>query len=82
MTMVMKRTISAGEFKAQCLKLMDQVNSQRVEVVITKRGVPVARLVPVEAAPTSIFGCMVGTAQLVGDLLEPVADPEDWEANR
>ncbi len=82
MTTVMKRTINAGDFKAQCLKLMDQVNSQRSEVVITKRGVPVARLVPVEAAPTSIFGCMVGTAEILGDLLEPAADPNDWEANR
>lgn len=82
MTMVVKRTINAGDFKAQCLKLMDQVNSQRSEVVITKRGVPVARLVPVEAAPTSIFGCMVGTAEILGDLLEPAADPNDWEANR
>jgi prevent-host-death family protein len=82
MTMVMKRTISAGEFKAQCLRLMDQVNAQRAEVVITKRGVPVARLVPVEAAPTSIFGCMVGTAEVLGDLLEPVIEPNDWEANR
>lgn len=82
MTMVMKRTISAGEFKAQCLKLMDQVNTQRAEVVITKRGIPVARLVPVEAAPTSIFGCMVGTAEVLGDLLQPVTDPNDWDANR
>jgi prevent-host-death family protein len=82
MTMVMKRTFSAGEFKAQCLKLMDQVNTQRAEIVITKRGTPVARLVPVEAAPTSIFGCMVGTAEVLGDLLEPVAGADDWEANR
>ena len=81
-TMVMKKTISAGAFKAQCLKLMDQVNAQRAEVVITKRGKPVARLVPVETVPTSILGCMVGTAELLGDLLEPVVDPNDWEANR
>jgi prevent-host-death family protein len=58
--MVMKKTISAAAFKAHCLKLMDQVNAQRAEVVITKRGKPVARLVPIETAPTSIFGCMVG----------------------
>jgi prevent-host-death family protein len=82
MTMVMKKTISAGAFKAQCLKLMDQVNAQRSEVVITKRGKPVARLVPVETAPRSIFGCMAGTVTFLGDLLEPVVDPNDWEANR
>ena len=82
MTMVMKKTISAGAFKAQCLKLMDQVNAQRSELVITKRGKPVARLVPIEAPRTSIFGCMAGTFTILGDLIEPVVDPSDWEANR
>lgn len=82
MTMVMQRTVNAGTFKAQCLKLMDQVNQQRAEVVITKRGKPVARLVPVETAPVSVFGCMVGTAEIVGDLLESTVDPSSWDANR
>lgn len=81
MTMVTK-TISAGNFKAQCLALMDQVEAQRSEIVITKRGKPVAKLVPIESAPRSIFGCMAGTAQILGDLVEPVMDPNDWEANR
>jgi prevent-host-death family protein len=82
MTMVMKKTISAGAFKAQCLRLMDEVNMRRTELVITKRGKPVARLVPVEKAPTSIFGCMAGTFAITGDILAPAVDPNDWEANR
>jgi len=82
MTMVMSRTISAGAFKAQCLKLMDQVHAQRTEVVITKRGKPVARLVPVETTRASIFGCMAGTIVVHGDLIAPVVDPSHWEANR
>jgi prevent-host-death family protein len=81
MTMVMK-TVSAGTFKAKCLSLMDQVQAQRTELVITKRGKPVAKLVPIEEEPRNIFGCMAGTAKILGDLLEPVVDPDDWEANR
>jgi prevent-host-death family protein len=81
MTMVMK-TISAGNFKAQCLALMDAVEAHRHEVVITKRGKPVAKLVPIETKPRSIFGCMAGTAKILGDLIEPAVDPEDWEVNR
>ena len=49
MTMVMKKTISAGDFKARCLSLMDQVSSKKTEIVITKRGKAVARMVPIES---------------------------------
>lgn len=43
--------IAAGEFKARCLRLLDQVAQDRVELVITKRGRPVAKLVPVDDPP-------------------------------
>jgi len=72
----------AGVFKARCLKVMDEVQKGRREVVITKHGVPVAKLVPVEAKAPSIFDCMVGTATIVGDLESPVVSPEDWEVLR
>jgi prevent-host-death family protein len=81
MTMVTKR-ISAALFKAQCLSLMDQIEAQRGEVIITKRGKPVAKLVPIEEAPRRIFGCMAGTAEILGDLIAPTTEPDDWEANR
>lgn len=49
--------IAAGQFKAQCLKLMDKVQQTREEIIITKHGQPVARLVPVEIEPSdSIIG--------------------------
>lgn len=81
MTMVTKQ-ISAALFKAQCLSLMDQVEAQRGEVIITKRGKPVAKLVPVEDTRRDIFGCMAGTAQILGDLIAPTTDSDDWEASR
>ena len=71
----------AGEFKARCLQLMDEVAETGREVVITKRGRPVARLVPIADAPVrDVFGCMRGTVKVVGDIVAPLEEP--WEADR
>ncbi len=66
------QAISAAEFKAKCLKLMDVVERERTQVVITKRGRPVAKLVPYEETPPSVFGYMAGTASIRGDILAPL----------
>ncbi len=73
--------IPAGEFKARCLQLMDEVEESGRELVITKRGRPVARLVPVTVAGArEVFGCMRGTVTVVGDLVAPLEAP--WEADQ
>lgn len=72
------RSVPAGEFKARCLKLMDEVREQRTEIVITKHGKPVAKLVPVTEAEAPLFGAMKGTARIVGDILAPIDTA--WEA--
>lgn len=73
--------IPAGEFKARCLQLMDEVAETGREVVITKRGRPVAKLVPVaEAGVRDVFGCMRGTVTVVGDIVAPLE--EQWEADQ
>ncbi len=77
MTMVMshgmRQEIAAGEFKAKCLRLLDEVQRTRKEILITKRGRPVARLLPVgEVSP--ILGRMRGSAEIAGDLLAPVGE--------
>jgi prevent-host-death family protein len=63
--------INAAEFKARCLKLIDEVAITRQPLVITKRGKPVARVVPVdaEAPPPDLFGHMKGTGEVVGDII-------------
>lgn len=72
--------IAAGQFKAQCLQLMDQVQQSREEIVITKHGKPVAKLVPVdESEPRSILGYLQGTVEIIGDIVSPLED--EWEAN-
>jgi prevent-host-death family protein len=76
------KTMPAGQFKARCLKIMDQVKSTREPVVITKKGRPVAKLVPAEEASDDFLGKLSGTMKIVGDITQPLEDPEDWNALR
>lgn len=65
--------ISAAEFKARCLKLMDHVNEFHEEVIITKHGKPVAKLVPVTAAPEKpLFGFLDKKIQINEDIIAPL----------
>jgi prevent-host-death family protein len=69
------RHVSAAEFKANCLRLMDEVAQQRRPIIITKRGRPVAKLVPVEEqGPIDLFGRMAGTIKICGDIISPIED--------
>ena len=70
----------AGQFKAQCLAVMDHVLQSGEPVLITKHGKPVAKLVPAEKQADDLFGYMAGKVKIVGDI---VADMSDlWEVNR
>ena len=70
------RRVSAANFKADCLRLLDEVAHGRRPIIVTKRGKPVATLVPVEDAPIDPFGCMAGTASICGDIIGPIEDLE------
>ena len=74
------RTIKASEFKAKCLKIMDEVAATNEPVEITKYGVPVARLVPARQRPKTIIGAMKGSVLYMGDIISPIG--EEWEAER
>ena len=71
------RTVPAGEFKATCLRLMDEVDETGVTIVITKRGRPVSRLVPVERVGRSISGLLPAYGGFWDDPAETVIGPED-----
>lgn len=71
-------TIAAGEFKARCLQLLDAVAASGEPLTITKRGRPVARLVPLPAAG-ALFGALAGSVREQQDLIAPV--DEAWEAD-
>jgi prevent-host-death family protein len=69
-----KRYVAAAEFKANCLRLMDEVARQRRPIIITKRGKPVAKLVPAETKAIDLFGRMAGTIKICGDIISPIED--------
>ena len=81
-------TIKASEFKAKCLKLMDEVSESGEEIVITKNGKPVAKLTPYKPAaeetpyrdrPKSPFGIDRGRYEIIGDLDDALLEVE-WDA--
>ena len=72
------RTIKASEFKAKCLKLMDEVAETGEEIVITKRGRPVSKLVPCRATWRQWFGRDRDIIQVHGDIDEPL--DMEWDA--
>ena len=74
----------AGKFKATCLAVLDRVKRTGEPVLITKRGKPVAQLVPPpppEPPKKDTYGCMAGTAEILGDIVEPLGE-DDWEVFR
>jgi prevent-host-death family protein len=78
-----QRQMGAGEFKAKCLGVLDEVQDTGQHVVITKRGIPVAKLVPIARGKKKddFFGRMVGIVEIVGDpddLVKPTVPLEDW----
>jgi prevent-host-death family protein len=82
--------IAAGEFKARCLRILDEVQDGGVEYIVTKRGRAVARVSspgsskkPQANAPLvpKGYGCMRGKIRVIGDILSPVMDPSEWTAD-
>jgi prevent-host-death family protein len=76
----MAEYMKAGQFKAECLKVMDRVKRTRRKIIITKHNIPVAQLIPVEEVEVAAFGRMRGTVHFKGDITAPV--DEVWDANR
>jgi prevent-host-death family protein len=72
------RKIAAAVFKARCLTLMEDVRSTREPVVITKRGKPVAKLVPMDSQGDDFIGRLKGVFEVVGEL--DADPPEEWES--
>lgn len=70
--------MAAGSFKAHCLAVMDEVQAKRQTVLITKRGKPVAKLVPVDQKADDIYGFLRDKGVITGDVIAPAID--DWGA--
>ncbi len=76
------KKIAAAAFKAQCLTLMEDVRSTKQPLLITKRGKPVAKLVPVDTGEPDFIGRLKGVFRVVGDIESPVEPANVWESAR
>ena len=75
-------TIAISKFKATCLAVLEKVRKTGEPVLVTRFGHPVAEISPPGGAlkPARRFGTMIGTAQILGDIVGPISDVSDWEA--
>ena len=76
--------IAVSKFKATCLAVLKQVNRTGEPVLVTRFGKPVAEIVPPSPAaqPRRVLGQMRGTGRILGDIVSPVVDEDDWEVLR
>ena len=77
------KTMAAGKFKAQCLAVMDEIRAKREEVVVTKNGKPYAKMVPLDEQdedPLAVF--RFGQGRIVGDIVAPADELEDWDTEK
>ena len=76
------KKIAAAAFKAQCLTLMEDVRSTKQSILITKRGKPVAKLVPVDTGEDDFIGRLKGVFRFICDIEATIEPPEVWESER
>ena len=70
-------SLSVSEFKATCLAVLEDIRKQKKRVIITKRGKPIAEVIPFETDHEDIP--LKDTVTFIGDIISPVAE-DDWEA--
>jgi prevent-host-death family protein len=78
------KEVAISEFKAKCLSLLDQVQKTKRPIRVTRFGKPVAEVIPAspEAGPASWIGSMKDTMKIMGDVVSPADDENDWEVLR
>jgi prevent-host-death family protein len=76
--------VSISEFKAKCLAILEQVRKTKKPIRITRFGKPVAEVVPPSPDKDrgNWLGSMKGRGEILGDIISPATDPEEWEVLR
>jgi prevent-host-death family protein len=76
--------IAISEFKAKCLAILEEVRKTRKPIRITRHGKPVADVVPpaVVVDRDAWIGSMKDSVKILGDIISPASDPDEWEALR
>ena len=77
----MQETISISKFKATCLRLLDNVKKTGKSILVTRKGEPVALVIPPPPPPKPErwLGCMKDKIKITGDVISPVLDEKEWE---
>ena len=73
------KLMRASVFKARCLSIMNDVQATGEPVIVTKRGTPVVKVVPVEPRKNNLFGFMAGEFKITGDIESPVVPLKQWK---
>lgn len=78
------KEVAISEFKAKCLSLIDQVQKTKKPICITRFGKPVAEVSPpsAKAQGTDWFGSMKDEIKILGDIISPASDEDEWEVLR
>ena len=77
------KEVAISEFKAKCLALLDQVQKTKQPILVTRRGKPIAEVsAPKPKDNRDWIGSMKGQSKILGDIISPASDPEDWEVLR
>ena len=76
------KSMTSSWFKTHCLRVLDEIHKLREPVLITKRGVPVVKIVPVDVGSSDVFGCLAGRLEIVGDLETPIVSSRQWKSSR
>ena len=76
------KRIPVGQFKQTCLRVLEEVRQTARPVLVTKRGTPIALVVPAPRERRDWAGCMRGSGRILGDIVAPAVEPEEWEALR
>ena len=79
----MRETIAISKFKATCLQLLNDVKKTGKSLIVTRRGEPIALVIPPPPSAQSEhwLGSMRGELTITGDIVSPAAGGTDWEAS-
>jgi len=78
------KEVAISEFKVKCLALLEQVRKTKQSIRITRHGKPVAEVVPPTAIAdrAALMGSMRGKMEILGDIISPATDEDEWEVLR
>jgi prevent-host-death family protein len=76
------KQMRASTFKARCLSVMDDIQATGEPVIVTKRGKPVVKVIPIKSEQDDIFGSMADRVKIIGDIESPLVPLKNWKITK